>query len=170
MFQAKVIGNLGADAEVKSVNGKEFTTFRVAHSDKWTDEKQQVHEVTQWVDCVLNGKPNVVEYLKKGTTVFAEGNATLRTYSSPKDKCLKAGITISVRSIELIGGRVDNVPSILYRADDGTQVQVTKWYYCKELVRDESQPETIPLVSRSSQQFVADRGGFIFPFNTENAQ
>ena len=56
MFQSIVIGNLGADAEVKSMNGKEFTTFRVAHSQRWTDEQGQNHEQTQWIDCVMNGK------------------------------------------------------------------------------------------------------------------
>ena len=31
MLKAQVIGNLGADAEVKSSNGKQFVSFRVAH-------------------------------------------------------------------------------------------------------------------------------------------
>ena len=44
MLQAICIGNLGSDAEVKSSNGKEFTTFRIAHTEKWTDDAGQVHE------------------------------------------------------------------------------------------------------------------------------
>ena len=32
MLKASLIGNLGADAQVKSANGREFVTFRVAHS------------------------------------------------------------------------------------------------------------------------------------------
>lgn len=170
MLQSIIIGNLGADAEVKTSNGKVFTTFRIAHSDRLKDESGQSHEYTQWVDCVLSGKTGVVEYLKKGTTVFVSGNATLRVYSSPKDRCMKAGLTINVRTIELIGGKVDTVPSMLYRADDGSQVDVKKWFYAQSLVRDESQPEHIALISRSQQQFIADRAGFVYPFPKDKVE
>ena len=164
MFQSTVIGYLGTDAEVKTVNGKEFVSFRVAHTDKWTDEAKQVHESTQWIDCVINGKSAVVDYLKKGVQVFVTGNANLRVYSSAKDRCMKAGITISVKTLELIGGKPEPVPAVLFRADDGTQVDVTKWYFAQSLVRDEQQSEYIALVSRQQQQFYADRQGFVYPF------
>ena len=164
MFQSTVIGYLGTDAEVKTVNGKEFVSFRVAHTDKWTDEAKQVHETTQWIDCVINGKSAVVDYLKKGVQVFVTGNANLRVYSSAKDRCMKAGITISVKTLELIGGKPEPVPAVLFRADDGTQVDVTKWYFAQSLVRDEKQSEYIALVSRQQQHFYADRQGFVYPF------
>lgn len=167
MFQSIVIGNLGADAEVKSVNGKEFTTFRVAHSDRWKDENGQSHEVTQWIDCVLSGKPNVVEFLKKGSTVFVCGSSNLRTYSSMKDRCIKAGITINVRSIELIGGKPDIVPSVLYRSDTGEQVNIAKLYLASQLIRAEEEQEYIPLLSRTQEQFVCDRQGWVVPFKED---
>lgn len=170
MFQAKVIGHIGNDAEVKSNNGKEFTTFRVAHTDKWTDEQGNTKEQTTWVDCVINGKSAVVEYLKKGTCVFCEGNANLRIYSSAKDRCMKAGITINVRSIELVGAKPDAVPSVLYRADDGTQVVVNKFYHNADLVRGEDKQEYIALVSKNQSQFFADRQGFIYPFTAQNTE
>lgn len=169
MFQAKVIGHIGNDAEVKSNNGKEFTTFRVAHTDKWTDDQGNTKEQTTWVDCIINGKAPLLDYLKKGTCVFCEGNANLRIYSSQKDRCMKAGITINVRSIELVGAKPDSIPSVLFRADDGSQIDVTKWYYNQSLVRDESQPEYIALISRNQSKFYADRAGFIYPFVGEGS-
>lgn len=169
MFQCKVIGHIGNDAEFKSNNGKEFTTFRVAHTDRWTDDQGNSKEQTTWVDCIINGKSPLFEYLKKGTCVFCEGNANLRIYSSQKDRCMKAGITINVRSIELVGAKPDSVPSVLFRADDGSQIDVTKWYYNQSLVRDESQPEYIALISRNQSQFYADRAGFIYPFVGEGS-
>ena len=73
MLQTTIIGFIGADAETKVYNnGKEFTTFRVTHSDKWKSEDGITHEQTTWVDCVMNGKPSVLPYLKKGTQVFAK--------------------------------------------------------------------------------------------------
>lgn len=170
MFQSVVIGNLGADAEVKSVNGKEFTTFRVAHSDRWKDENGQSHEQTQWIDCTMSGRPNVVEYLKKGTTVYLSGSAQLRVYSSQKDRCMKAGLTINVKTIELIGGKADHVPSVLYRGDTGEQVDITKWYLARTLIREESDQEWIALLSRNQEQFIADRQGWVIPFKEEEAQ
>lgn len=165
MLQCIVIGHIGAQAECKNVNGKEFTTFRIAHTDRWTDDAGQVHETTTWVDCIMNGKPNVIEYLKRGQQVFVSGSATLRVYSSKKDRCMKAGMTINVRQVELLGGRTDEVPTTLYDANTGAQVNVQKFYNVKELQRDENQPEWVPLISRSQDRYVCDRNGWVQPFN-----
>lgn len=164
MLQVTLIGHIGSDAEVKSSNGREFTTFRVAHSDRWTDDAGQVHEQTTWVDCIMNGKPNVVEWLKKGQMVFVTGSSTLRVYSSQKDRCMKAGMTINVRQVELLGGKNDEIPNVLFDANTGAQLQVQKWYNVASLVRDESQPEWYPLVSRSQERFIADRNGWVQKF------
>ena len=164
MLQTTCIGHIGGDAECKSSNGREFTTFRIAHSDRWTDESGQAHESTTWVDCIMSGKPNVIEYLKKGQLVFVTGSCNLRIYSSAKERCMKPGLTINVRSIELLGGKGDDVPSVLYDANTGAQVDIKKYYSAPSLVRDETKPEWVPLVSRSQARFVADRNGWVQPF------
>ena len=164
MFQGIVIGHLGSDAEFKNENGREFTTFRVANTDKWTDQSGQVHEETTWVDCIMNGKPGVFDYLKRGTQVYVSGSGKLRVYSSAKERCMKAGITIQVRSVELLGGKTDDIPRILYDANTGVQVDVSKLYNAPSLVRGEDQPEWVPLVSRSQERYVADRNGWVQPF------
>ncbi len=164
MLQVQSIGHIGGDAEVKTTNGKEFTTFRIAHSDRWTDESGQVHESTQWIDCIMNGKPAVLEWLKKGQLVFVTGSCSLRVYPSAKDRCMKAGLTINVRSLELLGSKGDDVPSVLYDATTGVQVDVQKWFQAPSLVRTEKDAEWIPLVSRNQSRFVADRNGWVQPF------
>lgn len=167
MLQTTCIGHIGGDAECKSSNGKEFTTFRIAHTDRWTDESNQVHEQTTWVDCIINGKPAVMEYLKKGQLVYVAGSSTLRVYSSAKDRCMKAGMTINVRNIELLGGAADIVPKVLFDATTGAQVDVVKYYQAAALVRDNTQPEWLPLVSRNQSRYVADRNGWIQPYQEE---
>lgn len=164
MLQVQSIGHIGGDAEVKTTNGKEFTTFRIAHTDKWTDESGQVHESTTWVDCIMSGKPAVLEWLKKGQLVFVTGACSLRVYPSAKDRCMKPGLTINVRILELLGGKVDDVPSVLYDATTGAQVDVLKWFQAPSLVRTEKDAEWIPLVSRNQSRFVADRNGWVQPF------
>lgn len=163
MLKAIVIGNLGADAECRNSNGKEFVVFRVAHTEKWTDENGQKHESTTWVDCIMSGKQAVFPYLKKGTQVFCMGNQSLRVYSSAKDKCMKAGETINVTYIELLGGKSDDVPGTLYREDNQQEVKVSKWFYAQGLERDESQPEAVRLISRSNERFWVDRNGWVRP-------
>ena len=164
MLQTTIIGFLGADAETKVYNGKEFTTFRVSHSDRWKSEDGVTHEQTTWVDCVINGKPSVLPYLKKGTQVLCQGSTSLRIYSSPKDKCMKAGLSINVRICELVGGKPDAVPSTLYRADGGEQVTISKLYHAPSLVRDEKESEFVALISAGAKQFVADRQGWVYPY------
>ena len=167
MLRTICIGHLGSDAEVKQANGREFTTFRVAHTDKWTDEGGVPHEVTTWVDCIMNGRQKVAEYLKKGQQVYVSGSVSLRVYSSAKDHCMKAGLTINVQSIELLGGKSDDVPSILYRTTDNKEVRVDKFYHSLALSRGDTEVEWLPLVSRTGQQFVADRNGWIQPFKEQ---
>lgn len=164
MLQTTIIGYIGSDAECKSYNGKEFTTFRVSHSDRWKDEQGLTHENTTWVDCVWNGKPAILQYLTKGSLVFVTGSTQLRVYSSPKDKCMKAGLTINVRTCELVGAKPDPVPSVLYRADDGTSVPISKHFFAIPLIRDEKEQEFIALVSAQAKQFVCDRNGNVTPY------
>ena len=154
MLQASVVGYLGADAEVKSVNGQEFTTCRVAHTDRWKDQAGQTHESTQWVDLTINGRPNVVEYLKQGTLVYAAGHVKLRCYSSEKARGFVAGLTISVVTIELLGGNSDAVPARLYDTS-GNMVDVVKYYHC-EL-------SGAQLTNGRGKFFVSDDNGWVLP-------
>lgn len=163
MLQGIVIGYLGGDAEIKTSDGREFTTFRVAHTDRWKDTNGQTKETTQWVDCVMDGKPAVVDYLKRGTLVYVQGHLKSRIYSSAKDRCMKAGVTITARSIELLGGKTESVPSQVVD-NDGMLHNVTKWYHCPDFVRPNFQPEVIQVMHpRGNEVYNVDRKGFIFP-------
>lgn len=161
MLQAMLIGHLGADAESKSTNGNEFITFRIANTDKWTDEAGQVHEQTTWVDCIMNGKPKVFEYLKKGQLVYVAGSVSLRVYSSAKDKCMKAGMTINVRQVELLGGKSDDVPTLLLTEDGKQQVNVGKYFYAPADKSDNGTTKIRVLVSKSGERFIQDHDGWI---------
>lgn len=106
MLNLQVIGNLGSDAVVKENNGKKFVTFNVAHTDKYTDEQGVKHERTTWVSCLWNGDGGrVLPYLTKGACIFAQGPAELRVFDSAKDHCKKAGVSIRIQHLELVGGK-----------------------------------------------------------------
>ncbi len=158
MLQAILIGNVGANAEYQEKDGRKFTTFRVAHNDRWTDQTGQTHNNTVWVDCIMNDHPNVAQYLKQGTQVAIIGNVSLRVYSSQKDRCMKAGMTINVRNVELLGGQTDAVPTRLYD-QQGLQHDVTKFYH--------TNVASTQLMSQRGEPFAVDQNGWVSPIKTE---
>lgn len=165
MLQTSIIGNLGADAEVKNINGNEFVSFNVAHTERWKTEDGVQHEKTLWVSCALSGNGgNILPFLKKGTTIFAIGRTSTRVYSSEKERGFVAGLNLSVQHIELIGGRQDEVPSRLYDSA-GREVIITKWFYCA----DESIRNTI-LYDRSGNQYDINERGWAARLTNTNQE
>lgn len=129
MQTLQVIGNLGIDAEVKEKDGRQFVTFKVADTSKWTDNKGTVHEDTVWISCVLNGDGgNILQYLRKGVKVFLSGRPQYRLYSSAKERCMKVSVDLSVNQIELCGGSSDDVPRQVVTSD-GVLHDVSKHYW-----------------------------------------
>lgn len=152
MLQTTIIGNVGGDARLNEKDGRKFTTFRVAHNDRWTDDAGQTHSNTLWVDCIMSDHPKVAEYLKAGTLVAVVGDVTLRVYSSPKDRCMKAGMTIRVRQVELLGGQADPVPTRLYD-QNGVQHNVTKFYW--------TDVANTQLINTRGDVFTVDANGWV---------
>lgn len=77
-----IIGNLGADPEVRSFqNGGRVCNLRVACSESWKDKNTgERQERTEWVSIAIfsDGLISVAErYLKKGSKIYVEG--ALRT-------------------------------------------------------------------------------------------
>lgn len=102
MVKVELIGHLGADAEVKDVNGSKFIACRVADSSKWKDAEGTVHESTRWIDVTLRADSPLLQYLKKGTMIYCRGTLTTRVYSSEKDRCQKCGLTIGAQEVQLL--------------------------------------------------------------------
>ena len=51
MIKLQVIGNLGKDGTVNTVNGKNVINFSVAHTEKYRDAQGTQKERTTWVEC-----------------------------------------------------------------------------------------------------------------------
>lgn len=169
MLKSILIGNLGADAEVKSANGREFVTFRVAHSWNFTSQDGTTNSGTIWVDCIGSNLKGVVEYLKKGTQVYVEGNVSLRVYSSKVDRCMKAGLTINVDTLQLIGTKPDAVPRQVINPDDGTIHTVTRKYMVTDM-NGAVAPDTYKeMVDEHGNLYSLDTLGFIQPQSTNTA-
>jgi len=80
-----LIGNLGADPEVKSFqNGGRIANLRIATSETWKDKATgERKEKTEWHSVVLqsDGLVGVAErYLRKGSKVYIEGQLRTRKW------------------------------------------------------------------------------------------
>jgi single-strand DNA-binding protein len=83
--KAMLIGNLGADPEVRSMqNGNKVVTLSVATSETWRDKNSgERKEQTEWHRVVIfnEGLVKVAEqYLRKGAKVYIEGAIKTRKW------------------------------------------------------------------------------------------
>ena len=83
--KVQLIGNLGADPEVRSFqNGGQVCNLRVACSESWKDKQTgEKKEKTEWVSVAIftEGLVGVAErYLKKGSKVYIEGKLQTRKW------------------------------------------------------------------------------------------
>ena len=107
-----LIGNLGADPEVRSTaNGARVATLSLATSRQWNNQAGERQEKTQWHRVVLwnNGKGSGLadfaeKYLKKGDRVYVEGEIEYRTW---EDREGKTRYTTEIKGFQIIpvGGK-----------------------------------------------------------------
>ncbi len=105
MIKLTAIGNLGKDAMLNNVNGKNVINFTVAHTERYKDAQGNQKDKTTWVDCAYwTERTGIAPYLKKGTQVYVEGQPDVRTYTT-KDGTNGATLTLRVSSVQLLGSR-----------------------------------------------------------------
>ncbi len=108
MIKMQVIGNLGKDCVVNTVNGKNVINFTVAHTEKYKDSQGNQQEKTTWVDCAYwTDKTAVAQYLTKGKQVYAEGQPEARSFQR-NDGTPGSSLSLRVREVQLLGGRSDS--------------------------------------------------------------
>jgi len=108
-----LIGNLGADPEVRSTNnGSRVATLSVATSRQWSGQGGEKQEKTEWhrVICWNNKGPgsqlaDVAEkYMKKGDRVYVEGRIEYRTWED-REKQTRYVTEVIAREVILLGSR-----------------------------------------------------------------
>lgn len=96
MLQVQVIGNLGADAEMKEINGKQYSAFRVAATSR---------NETTWVSILYNYRENLHKYLIKGQQVFVQGEGRVNLYTSKNDGKTSADLSVLASMLQLCGSK-----------------------------------------------------------------
>lgn len=168
MLKAEIIGNLGADAEIKSGEGYSFVSMRIANTEKWKDENDQEHTETQWVDVNWSKTDSpLIPFLKSGVKVFVRGFVRTRVYSSKQDRKMKAGLTINALEIELCGGSSDVVPRQLIIPETGDIVDVAKYYQANVDTKSWKKDDQGVLIDRQGNQYQLIKGGWVAPLKVE---
>jgi len=78
-----VIGNLGADPELRATNsGESVCSFRLAATEKWKSKGGDEQEHTEWFKCSLWGKSGeaLAKHATKGSSLYVEGSLRTRKY------------------------------------------------------------------------------------------
>lgn len=101
MYRLEVIGNLGQDAEIKAINGKDYYSFSIAYT-----EKRAGQDKTYWIKCLktVGESTKLGDYLKKGQQVFVSGMPYTTAYINKDNKSV-SDQCVFVNNIQLLGGR-----------------------------------------------------------------
>jgi len=107
VFETRLIGNIGKDAEVKNMdNGIVAINFPVAHNKNWKDKKSGVLKTkTTWVNCTIWKKEGsnlkIADYLKKGTLVDLTGTPFSKAYTH-EDGSVRSEIRLNVSNTNIL--------------------------------------------------------------------
>ena len=106
-----LIGNLGADPEVRSTNnGSRVATLSLATSRQWTGQGGEKQEKTEWhrVVCWNNKGAQLADlaekYMKKGDRIYVEGRVEYRTWED-REKQTRYTTEIIAREVLLLSSR-----------------------------------------------------------------
>jgi single-strand DNA-binding protein len=111
--RATLIGNLGADPEVRSTsNGGRVATLSLATSRQWKSASGEKQEKTEWHRVIFwnNKGANLADiaerYCKKGDKVYVEGSIEYRTWQD-KEGQTRYTTEINGRELILLSGKGD---------------------------------------------------------------
>src|SRR5213596_1815440 len=106
-----LIGNLGADPEVRSTNnGSRVATLSLATSRQWTGQGGEKQEKTEWhrVICWNNKGAQLADlaekYMKKGNRIYVEGRIEYRTWED-REKQTRYVTEVIAREVILLSSR-----------------------------------------------------------------
>ena len=111
MIHATILGRLGRDPELKTINsGTAVLNFSLATDHGFGDNKQ-----TMWVRCAVFGKraETLDRFLSKGSQVLVQGELFTREWQK-KDGTMATELECRVAEVEFAGSKNDsqqqNVP------------------------------------------------------------
>ena len=78
MFNTLIIGNLGCNAEKKTINGREYVSLRVSVTTREKGEDGKYVDKTHWVDVLYRYIEKLFPCLTTGSVVCVHGTLSFR--------------------------------------------------------------------------------------------
>ena len=104
-----LLGNLGADPELRTTAGGDaVATISIATSDSWKDKNTgEEQQKTEWHRVVFFRRmaEEVGQYLKKGSSVYIEGQLQTNSYEDKNTGEKKFSTQIVARDMQMLGSR-----------------------------------------------------------------
>ena len=99
-----IVGNVGADPELRQAGPKPVCNFRVACNEKWKDKSGQMQERTEWVSVTAWDKLGELcaTHLSKGRQVYVEGKLQTRKWTD-KEGVERFTTEVNASSVVFLG-------------------------------------------------------------------
>lgn len=110
MLKAVLIGNLGADPELRySAEGRPFARFNVACNYRARSQEGEWQDRTEWVRVTVFGQraETITQYLHKGSRVYVEGRLEARPWTDQQQQ-IRAGLEVVASDVEFMSSRSDD--------------------------------------------------------------
>jgi single-strand DNA-binding protein len=108
-----LVGNLGADPEVKYLEGEKVVAkLRLATTESYKDRSGNRVDQTEWHDLEMwDGQAKIAEqYLKKGSQIYVEGKIKTDTWQDEQGQN-RYRTKIRVLSFTMLGGKPEGMGS-----------------------------------------------------------
>lgn len=93
MYKLQITGNIGKNAELKTIKGKSYAEYSVAVS--------KGKDLTEWVKCFkLDENGKLYKYLLKGIKVYCEGQPSVSGYT--KEGKIIGSLSLFVNDLEFL--------------------------------------------------------------------
>jgi single-strand DNA-binding protein len=151
-----LIGNLGADPEVRSTpNGGRVATISLATSRQWNNQAGERQEKTEWHRVVLwNTKgggqlADIAErYLKKGDRVYVEGRIEYRTWED-REGNTRYSTEINAREMIMLsprqgGGDVEMTAAAARSARPAAEAKSESYEEFPEALNENEEDDDLP--------------------------
>jgi single stranded DNA-binding protein len=109
MNKAILVGNLGADPEVRSTsNGSRVATLSIATSRQWKDKAGEKQEKTEWHRVVFwntkfSNLADIAErFCKKGDKVYVEGSIEYRSWQDREGQTRRVSLLAGSRGADAL--------------------------------------------------------------------
>ena len=103
-----IVGNVGADPDVRDTKSGQIVNLRVATTDSRKNQQGQYEDETEWHRITVFGKTAeaMAQYCKKGNKVYVEGRIKQSKYQDKKDGTEKISVEIIATDVQLLN-RID---------------------------------------------------------------